>query len=307
MKDLLVGSTGFVGGNLIQAHDFECICHSSNINCYYSSEPDLCVYAGIPSAMFLANSNPDADLNIMKQARTNIRSINPKKLVLISSIAVFRDSRGKDETSIITDENLSAYGKNRLLLEKWVKEDYPTALIVRLPALYGKGLKKNFLFDLHHIVPAMLRPEIYELLAKDSSLVREGFSLGQNGFFSINQKADYVGLKSYFMNNRFNALSFTDSRSRYQFYDLRRLWNDVRIALDNELLLLHICTPPVSAKTIYETVTGRTDWNNELYTSPYDYDMRTVHSRLFGEEGGYLCGLDDELYGIKRFMDEWKD
>lgn len=64
--------------------------------------------------------------------------------MLISSIAVYADSRGKDEQSPMTPDGLPAYGRNRLQLERWVREDYPNALIVRLPALYGIGLKRTF-------------------------------------------------------------------------------------------------------------------------------------------------------------------
>lgn len=158
-KDLLVGSTGFVGGNLAAKHAFAAVCHSTDIAAQFGAKPDLCVYAGVPAAMFLANADPDADLAVMAAARENLRQIAPKQLVLISSIAVYADSRGKDEQSPMTPDGLPAYGRNRLQLERWVREDYPNALIVRLPALYGIGLKKNFLFDLHTITPAMLKPE----------------------------------------------------------------------------------------------------------------------------------------------------
>ena len=158
--DLLVGSTGFVGGNLAAKHTFAAACHSSDIAAQYGTRPELCVYAGVPAAMFLANADPEADLAVMRAARENLRRIAPKELVLISSIAVWPDSRGKYEDDTPLPDGLPAYGKNRLQLESWVREDFPEALIVRLPALYGAGLKKNFLFDLHTITPAMLRPEI---------------------------------------------------------------------------------------------------------------------------------------------------
>ena len=169
-KDLLVGSTGFVGGNLAAKHAFAAVCHSTDIAAQFGAKPDLCVYAGVPAAMFLANADPDADLAVMAAARENLRQIAPKQLVLISSIAVYADSRGKDEQSPMTPDGLPAYGRNRLQLERWVREDYPNALIVRLPALYGIGLKKNFLFDLHTITPAMLKPEKYTELAQKSPL-----------------------------------------------------------------------------------------------------------------------------------------
>ena len=40
----------------------------------------------------------------------------------------------------------------------------------------------------------------------------------------------------------FNALAFTDSRSRYQFYNLGRLWPDLAKARAADLKLLHLCT-----------------------------------------------------------------
>ena len=211
-KDLLVGSTGFVGGNLAAKHAFAAVCHSTDIAAQFGAKPDLCVYAGVPAAMFLANADPDADLAVMAAARENLRQIAPKQLVLISSIAVYADSRGKDEQSPMTPDGLPAYGRNRLQLERWVREDYPNALIVRLPALYGIGLKKNFLFDLHTITPAMLKPEKYTELAQKSPLVRDGYTLADNGFYKLNGAVDAAALREFFAGNDFNALAFTDSR-----------------------------------------------------------------------------------------------
>ena len=69
--------------------------------------PSLCVYAGVPSAMFLANRDPEADLAIMRIARENMRRIAPEKIVLVSTIAVYADSRGKDESSPMAEGGLS--------------------------------------------------------------------------------------------------------------------------------------------------------------------------------------------------------
>ena len=239
-KDLLVGSTGFVGGNLAAKHAFAAVCHSTDIAAQFGAKPDLCVYAGVPAAMFLANADPDADLAVMAAARENLRQIAPKQLVLISSIAVYADSREKDEQSPMTPDGLPAYGRNRLQLERWVREDYPNVLIVRLPALYGIGLKKNFLFDLHTITPAMLKPEKYTELAQKSPLVRDGYTLADNGFYKLNGAVDAAALREFFAGNDFNALAFTDSRSRYQFYHLARLWQDVQTALQNGLTTLNL-------------------------------------------------------------------
>lgn len=303
-KDLLVGSTGFVGGNLMAAHTFAAVCHSTDIAAQYGTVPDLCVYAGVPAAMFLANADPEADLAVMAAARENLRKIAPKKLVLISSIAVYADSRGKDESDAPDSADLPAYGRNRLQLERWVREDFPDALIVRLPALYGKGLRKNFLFDLHTITPAMLRPEKYEELAAGSDLVKASYALADNGFYKLVPGADAAALQEFFAANSFNALAFTDSRSRYQFYNLGRLWQDIEKALDAGLTLLNLTTPPVSAEAVYTAVTGRS-WHNELSKPPFDYDLRSRHADLLGGANGYLCTEAEELADICAFMKHW--
>ncbi len=302
--DLLVGSTGFVGGNLLAAHDFADACHSSDIAAQYGTRPDLCVYAGVPAAMFLANADPEADLAVMAAARRNLQKIAPKEVVLISTIAVYADSRGKYEEDAPDTEGLSAYGRNRLQLEQWVRQDFPDALIVRLPALYGKGLKKNFLYDLRTITPAMLKPAKYEELARESELVRAGYTLADNGFYKLNGAVDAAAMRAFFAGHTFNALSFTDSRSRYQFYDLGRLWGDIETARKAGLHLLHLCTPPVSAAAVYTAVTGKTGWHNELAAKPFDYDLRSRHAALLGGQGDYLCTEAQELDDLRRFVRE---
>ena len=306
-RDLLVGSTGFVGGNLRAKHTFTAVCHSSDIAAQYGTQPDLCVYAGVPAAMFLANADPEADMEVMRTARENLRKIAPKSLVLISSIAVFADSRGRCEDDAPGTDGLPAYGRNRLQLEQWVREDFNDALIVRLPALYGAGLKKNFLFDLHTITPAMLKPEKYNELAKKLPLVKTGYTLADNGFYKLNGTADKTALKEFFAGNDFNALAFTDSRSRYQFYNLGRLWQDIEAARAAGLTMLHLCTPPISAAEVYTAVTGKADWTNELPKSPFDYDLRSRYAAVLGGSGDYLCTKEEELDDVTHFLREWRD
>ena len=188
-----------------------------------------------------------------------------------------------------------------------MREDRPDALIVRLPALYGLGLKKNFLYDLHTVTPAMLKTEKYAELAEKSELVRTGYTDKGNGFYALNGRAEPAALRAWFAQNDFNALCFTDSRSRYQYYDLRRLAKDIDTALEAGLNILNLATPPVSADEVYAAVTGKTGWCNETAAQPFDYDMRSLHAALLGGENGYLTTKEQELLEITAFMREWKD
>ena len=205
-------------------------------------------------------------------------------------------------------ENLPAYGKNRLQLERWVRQDHPDALIVRLPALYGKGLKKNFLYDLHTITPAMLRPEKYNELAAKSELVKAAYSPADNGFYKLNGAVDAAALRAWFAAADFNALAFTDSRSRYQFYNLGRLWRDISAALAAGLTLLNLTTPPLTAAAVYEAVTGKTGWKNELAKAPFAYDLRSRFAGVLAPGAqDYLCSEQQELDDIVQFMKDWRD
>ena len=301
---VLVGSTGFVGGNLLAAHPFDAAYHSTDVQNGFGRDNGLVVYAGVPAAMYLANADPAADLAVMAAARENLRRLAPKKVVLISSICVFADSRGKTEADEPTPEGLAPYGANRLQLERWVREDWPDALIVRLPALYGKGLKKNFLYDLHTITPALLRPDKYRQLAAESELVRIGYEDAGNGFYKLSGKADPAALRAWFAAASFNALAFTDSRSVYQFYDLARLWRDIQTALDADLRVLHLATPPLSAARVYEAFTGKT-FTNHLPGAPFDYDLRTRYAALLGGAGEYLCTEPECLTAVCDFLKNW--
>lgn len=301
---VLVGSTGFVGGNLLAAYPFDAAYHSTDVQNGFGRDNGLVVYAGVPAAMYLANADPAADLAVMAAARENLRRLAPKKVVLISSICVFADSRGKTEADEPTPEGLAPYGANRLQLERWVREDWPDALIVRLPALYGKGLKKNFLYDLHTITPALLRPDKYRQLAAESELVRIAYEDAGNGFYKLSGKADPAALRAWFAAAPFNALAFTDSRSVYQFYDLARLWRDIRTALDADLRVLHLATPPLSAARVYEAFTGKT-FTNHLPGAPFDYDLRTRYAALLGGAGEYLCTEPECLTAVCDFLKNW--
>lgn len=307
MKTALVGYTGFVGSNIYASGTFDGVYNSKNIEEAYGTEPDLLVYAGLRAEKYLANNAPEKDMELIRQAEDNIEKINPKRIVLISTIDVFKTPKGVDENSQIDTENLHAYGYNRYQLEIWVREKYPDALIVRLPGLFGKNLKKNFIYDYINVIPFMLKEEKFiELSEKDPELVNY-YKLQDNGFYKVDvSEQDKEMLKDKFRKLGFSALNFTDSRSVYQFYNLGRLWNDIQIALKNGIILWHPATEPVSAGEVYKYLTGEV-FNNELGGIPAEYDYRTVLAGMFGGENGYVCSKEDVLNDIKSFVGEIKN
>ena len=114
----LVGYTGFVGSNLYAQGKFDCVYNSKNITEAFEIHPDLLVYAGLRAEKYLANQAPEKDMALVLDAEENIRRIGPGKLVLISTIDIFKNPRNVDETSDVQTEGLHAYGANRYQLEQ---------------------------------------------------------------------------------------------------------------------------------------------------------------------------------------------
>lgn len=302
----LVGYTGFVGSNIYASagSQINAVYNSKNIEDAYGTSPDILIYAGLRAEKYLANNAPQKDMKLIVQAEENITKINPKQLVLISTIDVFKIPKDVNENSEINTDNLHAYGYNRYQLEQWVREKYPNALIIRLPGLFGKNIKKNFIYDYINVIPCMLKNQkMSELLEIDSEL-QSYYDLQDNGFYKVKALSDKEKdiLKLKFKNLGFSALNFTDSRSVYQFYDLRRLWEDIQTSLKAGLTIWHPATEPVSAGELYEFLTKK-KFVNELGGIPADYGYKTIYSDLFGGKDGYIYGKESVLKDIKEFVE----
>ena len=300
---ILVGNTGFVGSNLKHQTHFDALYNSANIQASFGSKPELLVYAGIYSRKFLANQFPEEDNNHTLQAIDNIRKINPGKIVLISTIDVLSETVGADETSISEENHVQPYGLHRLKVEQWVQSNIPEHLIVRLPAIYGQNIKKNFIYDIICKIPAMLNEAHYNKLKTVSDRASEFYHRDIKGYYHLNNltgkaKDDLM----FFLNQlNFNATHFTDSRSVFQFYPLAYLWQHIETALQHPIKLLHLATEPVSAEALYRHVTGES-FVNEIHSAPPVYNFRSLHAELFGGRDGYIFTRDFILDDIRQFI-----
>jgi dTDP-4-dehydrorhamnose reductase len=88
----LIGSTGFVGGALSRSVPFARAYHSRNIAESDGEAFDLLVCAGAPAVMWAANANPEADRVNLENLSRALARISARRLVLISTIAVFDDA-----------------------------------------------------------------------------------------------------------------------------------------------------------------------------------------------------------------------
>jgi hypothetical protein len=147
----LIGFTGFVGGTLRRAKEFDLLINSKNTNDISGKSFDLVVCAGVPAAKWLANAQPEGDRNAIASIRDALDTTEIKELILISTIDVYCDPGAScDEDDVIDASRNHPYGRHRFELERWAANRFRKTRIIRLPALFGDGLKKNVIFDLLH-------------------------------------------------------------------------------------------------------------------------------------------------------------
>jgi nucleoside-diphosphate-sugar epimerase len=156
--DALIGYTGFVGSNILAQRPFDLLYNSKNIEEIQNKNFDLVVCAGAPGIKWIANKNPGLDMDSINNLISNLKAVKCKKLVLISTIDIYpQPLTGYNEDSTVDNSKLTAYGRHRHLLEQFIQDTFDS-LIIRLPAIYGQGLKKNVIFDLLNNVPVTLNP-----------------------------------------------------------------------------------------------------------------------------------------------------
>lgn len=299
----LVGYTGFVGSNLDRQGDFDCRYNSKNIADAFGTEPDILYFAGVPAQKFIADKFPRQDRAIIDTAIENIKKISPKKTVLISTVDVYSDTAGKTEDDIPGENSLGGYGLNRLYFEKEIRKLYPDALIVRLPGLYGKNLKKNFIYDYINYVPALLKNEKIDELSRKNPDLKSYYSDRGDGFWALRENRDKKRLRPIFENLGFSALNFTDSRGIFQYYNLKYLYDDIQIAIDNNITLLNVATEPIEIGALHKILCGK-DFENHISRRAPFYDFRTKHAGLFGGEGEYMQSAEFVYKDIKKFVGE---
>lgn len=149
-RKALIGYTGFVGGNINSQADFTDRYNTQNIDEIEGQSFDLVVSAGAKAVVWQANKDPEADWAGIQDLINHLEKVEAKKFVLISTVDVYPDRNGVDENTPIDQEKNLAYGKNRYKLEEYVKGNFDDVTIVRLPGLFGEGLKKNLIFDMIH-------------------------------------------------------------------------------------------------------------------------------------------------------------
>lgn len=138
-RTALIGHTGFVGGTLARASGWDATFNSSNIADIAGQSFDLLVCAGVSAVKWVANKEPEADEADSARLTNALAQASVRELILISTIDVYPDPAANHP-----------YDRHRLDLERWAAARFPLLRVIRLPALFGAGLRKNAIFDLLH-------------------------------------------------------------------------------------------------------------------------------------------------------------
>jgi len=246
----LIGYSGFVGGNLHNQAEFDDLYNSKNIEAIAGKSYDLVVSAGGPAVRWQANQEPEKDRQILKRLMDSLGQVRTRKLVLISTIDVYPRPIEVDEDDPTELSELSPYGRHRRQVEIFVDGRFD-ASIVRLPNLFGPGLKKNVVYDL-------LNDKLIDQIHSDAI---------------------------------------------YQYYNLKHLWRDVQITLENELRVVNFSTEPMSVREMAQEAFGL-DFENRPSPSAPRYDFRSKFAELYGGSDGYLYDKSQVVSELKHFVEE---
>ncbi len=148
-RTALLGHTGFVGSNLLRQRPFTACFNSRNIAELAGQSFDTLVCAGVQAVKWLANKEPEADWAGIQRLLEPLSHARAERVILISTIDVYPNPNDVNEADFPSSDN-HAYGRHRLAVEDFVKAHFPKVHIVRLPGLFGPGLKKNVIYDLLH-------------------------------------------------------------------------------------------------------------------------------------------------------------
>ena len=148
MTTAIVGYTGFVGGNLLAKRDFDDQFNSANVGEIAGRHYDRVVFAAAKAEKWRINQDPEADLVHIAELEQILSSFTTDQLVLISTVDVYKNPVGVDEDTPIDTDGLHAYGLHRYQLERFAAIAHENTSVVRLPGLFGPGIKKNVIYDL---------------------------------------------------------------------------------------------------------------------------------------------------------------
>ena len=226
MNDALIGYSGFVGSNILSRHKFNKLYDINNISEIEGKQFDLVVCAGAPGIKWKANKYPQKDRDNINYLIKNLAKVKTKKIILISTIDVYPNVDKVNEDSKIDKSKLNFYGKHRRILEEFIESHF-NSTIIRLPGLFGKGLKGNVIYDLlnkrYEYVPKNGIMQFYNL---DYIWIDINIAI-QNNLSVINLSTEPLSIKTIteeifhldinYISNRINKAQYYNMQTKHNY------------------------------------------------------------------------------------------
>jgi nucleoside-diphosphate-sugar epimerase len=144
----VIGPKGFIGSNLARRSNASAVYGRNDGTSLASSNHELLICSGVPAEKWKANKHPEEDKRNLVELTKNLSTANAKNFVLISTIDVLGNGADLVESDNVSNYEKDAYGINRFEFELDTVRTFSNSLVLRLPGMYGPGLKKNVIFDL---------------------------------------------------------------------------------------------------------------------------------------------------------------
>lgn len=113
-----------------------------------------------------------------------------------------------------------------------------------------------------------------------------GFNLKKNVLFDM-------------LNN--NRLEFINPKSSFQWYDLSRLTSDIKKIEENNLSLVNLMPEPIETEEIKQNIFPSLKIGSQA-SNLSNYNVKTIHHKIFSGLNGYIYGRDEVLIRIVNFQ-----
>ena len=308
-KNCLIGYSGTIGSHILEKKKFSYKYNSKNIKQIQKKKFDLTICCAAPGSMQFANKNPLEDLKKIKNLMKYLGLFKTKKFVLISTIQVYSKLNNKNNHELSKKlTNKLAYGKNRRKLEIFCEKKFDNILIIRLPSIFGKYIKKNFIFDIKNPMPTFIKKKKFDFI---NQIIPLDFKKTLNSIYkkkgdvyfidrvSLQKNAKRNKLINFFEKKNISSTSLTNPNSKYQYYNLRNICKDISLGLKHKIKYLNLSSEPIKAGDIYHLLNKKKMKPNNL--KKYEANMISKYAKLWSFKKDYLYNKKDILAELKKF------
>lgn len=227
-RTALIGATGFVGSFLGRGTAFDAEFSSRTIGNIRGQHFERIVCCGVPAVKWAANREPEVDRRSINALTDALRATECDELIHISTIDVYGRPVGVNEDDEGDQPGDEPYGRHRRELEDELRSFMPLVRAIRLPALFGSGLKKNVLFDLinDHRTEFINPASVFQWYSLDD-LAGDIERVSEFDLTTVNLTSEPIGVQDIIDQFFPDAVVGPSDASTASKYDVRSKWAEL--------------------------------------------------------------------------------